>query len=130
MQVGTAAPPAEQVAPMLVGPAVQAVCAALPCVQVDDAETPAVQVVVASAPAVHAGAGVAAPPAVQAAAPPLPAVQAPDPLAISPKGTRTGDSYFDFPLAFWSDIAKPPFSKCIYLAIRKRLHRPFSKYTI
>jgi hypothetical protein len=104
VQVGIAAPPAEQVAPMLVGPAVQAVCAVLPCEQAVDAETPAVQVVVASAPAVQAGCGVAAPPAVQAGAPPLPAVQDPDPLAISPKGTRTGDSYFDFPFTSWSDI--------------------------
>jgi hypothetical protein len=45
----------------------------------------------------------------------LPVEQTPDPLAISPKGTMTGDSYFGFPLAFWSDIGTPPFSKCIYL---------------
>lgn len=56
----------------------------------------------------------------------LPAEQTPDPLAISPKGTRMGDSYFDFPPVFWFDIWEPPFSECIYLSIlsiRKQLDR-------
>ena len=87
-------------------PIEQALVAEVPAVQSVDAAPPAVQVVVASAPAVQAGAG--APtilPAEQVGvAPPVPAVQAPDPLATSPKGTRTGDSYFDFPLTSLSDI--------------------------
>jgi hypothetical protein len=47
-------------------------------------------------------------------------------MAISPKGTMIGDSYFGFPFAFWFDIRTPPFANCIYLAILKQLHRAFS----
>ena len=96
VQVGFAVPPAEQVAPILLGPAVQAVCAVVPDVQAVVAVEPAVQLI---------GDVCTPTPAEQAVgAPPLPAPQAPDPLAIPPNGTRIGDSYFDFPLTFWSDI--------------------------
>jgi hypothetical protein len=42
----------------------------------------------------------------------VPTAQTPDPLAISPKGTRIGDSYFGFPLEFWSDIMNTSFLYC------------------
>jgi hypothetical protein len=96
VQVGLALPPAEQVAPLLVGPAVQATCAAEPAVQALVAAVPAVQSIGADSTPLPAEQVVGAPE--------LPAVQAPDPLASSPKGTRIGDSYFDFALPFWSDI--------------------------
>lgn len=91
-------------------PAVQPTKAHVPDVQARVAEMPAVQSRVAYPPAeqsrspagatpqVQATAAASAPPAVQVmrVETELPAVQTPDPLAISPKGTRIGDSYFDF----------------------------------
>jgi hypothetical protein len=41
-----------------------------------------------------------------------PVEQTPDPLTISPKGTRIGDSYLGFVLKFWSDIINTSFLYC------------------
>jgi len=77
VQVGSAKPPLEQVAPTLVSPAEQA----------NWAESPAVQAFVAVPPAVQSmGLMLGA----------LPSVQTPLPLAILPKSNITGVSYLDF----------------------------------
>lgn len=105
MQVGAALPPAEHVPPLFAGPAVQAVFAVLPAVQALVAVDPAVQSIAppeSPPPAEH-------PPPLPPPLPPtalpleqaagtteLPVVQTPDPLAIDPNGTATGDSYFSF----------------------------------
>jgi hypothetical protein len=83
-------------------PAVQAGSAETPCEQLLSAAVPAVQSRVAVLPAVQSSTAESAAPGTQAGGKtPLPASQSPDPLAISPKGARTGDSYFD--------IRIPPF---------------------
>ena len=81
-------------------PDVQPTVAAVPPVQARSAFVPAVQSRPAVEPAEQSAVGESEAPGTQAATTELPVVQNPDPLAISPKGTRIGDSYFDFPLTF------------------------------
>jgi len=116
-------------------PSEQALRAQVPAEQSRSAVVPAVQSCVTPTPATQSDIpGRTQVPTVQVPISPhgtppttaLPTPQTPDPLARPPKGTRTGDSYFDFPLAFWSDIWTPPFANCIYLAILKQLHHAFS----
>jgi hypothetical protein len=85
VQVGFAKPPCEQVEPAALTPAVQYRNAEPPAVQSCDAVGPAVQ-------------------SISEVVGELPFEQIPDPLAIAPNGTRTGDSYVDLPLAFCPDI--------------------------
>jgi hypothetical protein len=103
---------------------VQAGSAETPCEQFLSAAVPAVQSLVAVRPAVQSSVPPTTdPPTVQVAGTELPVSQTPDPFAISPNGTTIGDSYFDFPLAFWSNILTSPFFnvtisyKYIYLTI-------------
>jgi hypothetical protein len=109
-------------------PAVQALSAQVPAVQSRDAVGPAVQSCDAAAPGAQSvipgrtqGPTVQKPIAPHTTPPAteLPAEQTPDPLAISPKGTRMGGSYFDFPLVFWFDIINTSLSECIYISYPK-----------
>jgi len=85
-------PPAVQ-APVAEFPAVQAGIAETPCEQLLVAAVPAVQSRVAVLPAVQSITAASPAPTVHAGAiTPLPASHRPDPLAISPKGAKSGDS--------------------------------------
>jgi hypothetical protein len=106
---------------------VQAGIAETPCEHALSAAVPAVQSRVAVKPAVQSiGPPLSAAPAAQPVGPPLsaapaaqpvgttelPVVQAPDPLAIPPRGTRTGDSYLDFVEAGFLGITNSFFNNC------------------
>jgi hypothetical protein len=92
-------------------PAVQAGIAETPCEQLLVAAVPAVQSRDAVLPAVQSiTAESAAPGAQEGATTPLPASQSPDPLAISPKGARIGDSYFDIFISSLFNIKISPLS--------------------
>ena len=89
--------PAEQ-SRFAVGPAVQSCVAAPPPVQsVMPGET--------QVPAVH----VPIPPHGTPPATPLPNEQTPEPLAVSPNGTRIGDAYLGFPLVPSAAMCNPPY---------------------